>query len=168
MRKNCSTKITKRKNKMKKVLGLAIASVLLLSGCGGTSVASSESERTVTGCFDAVGNAKPCGTITTVSDDSWIPEGFNSYSGDNDIAWRWLKSSEFSGYYEAWGLMIIPRYGCQNGLYAELNVLDKNDVIVGYTNDSLSYVGAMQKAKLTFNLLEDDGASATIERISCY
>jgi hypothetical protein len=53
-------------------------------------------------------------------------------------------------------------------LYAELSILDKSDVQVGYTNDSVSSALPMQKSKLIFNSYEDAANSARLSKISCY
>jgi len=65
-------------------------------------------------------------------------------------------------------MMIIAKEGCPNSLYAELSILDANDVQISYTNDALSSTLPMQKSKMIFETYEEDAESARISKISCY
>jgi len=106
----------------------------------------------------------------TPVDTSWIPVEFNSYSEDPNVAWRWLKDKEYKCTYgdSCWGMMVISKNGCDRSLYAEISILDKNEVQIGYTNDSVSQALPMQKSKLIFNTYEDDANTARLSKISCY
>ena len=105
-----------------------------------------------------------------IVDDAWIPANFDSWYEDKDVAYRWLEGNEFDcGYGDAcWGMMIISKKGCPNSLYAELSILDKNGVQIGYTNDSLSSALPLQKSKMIFRTYEDDAETARITKIRCY
>jgi hypothetical protein len=65
-------------------------------------------------------------------DTSWIPSDFNSYAGDDNIAWKWADA--VGGGYDCeygdscWALLVITRDGCPNGMYAELAIFDRNDI----------------------------------------
>jgi hypothetical protein len=113
-------------------------------------------------------------TPTSVSspapiDTSWIPTEFDSYSDDPNVGWRWLRTNEFSCTGDScWGMMIIAKDGCDRSLYAEISILDKNEVQIGYTNDSVSQALPMQKSKLIFNTYEDEANTARLSKISCY
>jgi hypothetical protein len=116
-------------------------------------------------------------TVTSTSvnspapvDTSWIPTEFNSYSDDANVAWRWLKDNEYKCTYgdSCWGMMVISKNGCDRSLYAEISILDKSDVQIGYTNDTASQALPMQKTKLIFNTFEDEAHSARLSKISCY
>lgn len=114
-------------------------------------------------------NSKSEENATSV-DISWIPEGFNGWSQDENVGWRWLKSSEFDCEYgdSCWGIMVISKSGCPNGLYAELSLLDKDDVQVGYTNESLSSSLPLQKSKMIFETFEDSAQTGRLAEIKCY
>jgi hypothetical protein len=102
-------------------------------------------------------------------DLSWVPADFNSWNDDPNVAWRWLNNKEYECTGDScWGMMIIAKDGCKSNLYAELSILDKSDVQVGYTNDSVSSALPMQKSKLIFNSYEDAANSARLSKISCY
>lgn len=108
-------------------------------------------------------------SLSSPADTSWIPVEFNSWTDDSNIAWRWLDSKEYTCSGDGcWGIMVISKNGCQNGLYAEISILDKNDVQVGFTNDSLSSALPMQKSKLIFDTFEKSAHSARISKIHCY
>jgi hypothetical protein len=104
------------------------------------------------------------------SDTSWIPSNFDSWSADSNVAWRWLKANEYACEYGdgCWGMMLIAKSGCPSGLYVELSLLDKNDVQVGYTNETVGSALPMQKTKMIFNSFEESAESGRISKISCY
>ena len=66
------------------------------------------------------------------------------------------------------GVMIVARDGCTNSLYAEISLLDKNGVQVGYTNDTLSSALSMQENKMVFNSYEEGVSEVRLAKISCY
>jgi hypothetical protein len=108
-------------------------------------------------------------SVPAEADLSWVPTDFNSWNDDPNVAWRWLNNKEYECTGDScWGMMIIAKNGCKSNLYAELSILDKSDVQVGYTNDSVSSALPMQKSKLVFNSYEDSAHSARISKISCY
>jgi hypothetical protein len=106
----------------------------------------------------------------TAPDTSWIPAAFNQFSGNPEIAWRWLESKEYKCSYGDFceGIMVIAKNGCANSLYAEISLLDKNDVQIGYTNDTLSSALPMQESKMVFNIMDEEASQVRISKISCY
>lgn len=107
--------------------------------------------------------------IPTAVDTSWIPAEFNSWVDDSNVAWRWLDSKEFECTGDScWGMMVVTKNGCPRNLYAEISILDKSQVQIGYTNDTLSSALPMQKSKLVFNSYEKSAHSARLSKISCY
>ena len=66
------------------------------------------------------------------------------------------------------GVMIVARDGCKNSLYAEISLLDKNGVQIGYTNDTLSSALSMQENKMIFNTYEKGVSEVRIAKVSCY
>jgi len=107
--------------------------------------------------------------VPVAVDTSWIPTEFNSWTDDPNVAWRWLKSKEFKCTGDScWGMMVIAKNGCDRSLYAEISILDKSEVQIGYTNDTLSQALPMQENKLIFNTYEESAYSARLSKISCY
>jgi hypothetical protein len=101
---------------------------------------------------------------------NWIPNGFKSWSEDSNVAWRWLEDTEYKCDRgdACWGMMVIARDGCKNSLYGEISILDKSNVQISYTNDSLSSTFPMQENRLVFTTYEDSAHSARLSKISCY
>ena len=104
------------------------------------------------------------------TDTSWLPSNFDVWSADPNVAWRWLKANEYACEYGdgCWGMMLIAKSGCPSGLYVELSLLDKNDVQVGYTNETVGSALPMQKTRMIFNSFEESAESGRISKISCY
>ena len=140
---------------IKKLFILGIA-VILISGCG------SPKNNTQTTKINSV---------TPQIDNSWIPADFQSWSDEPPIAIRVLdfKKGEYNcGYYNrCFGVMIIAKNGCQNMLYAETQLLDKDKVQIGYTNDSLSSALPMQKNKIVFGTDDKDTKRFQLSKVSC-
>ena len=102
----------------------------------------------------------------------WYPKGFYEYSGDSEIAYRWLDyGSEFTCSYSSaycFGMYVIARNGCPTSVYAEINLLDSSKTNLGFTNDTTSALAPGQKAKLIFDTFTDGVKSANLGKISCY
>ena len=98
--------------------------------------------------------------------DSWVPSDFTAWSKDSNIAWKWAAKNNCDEYSCITAEFMSLR-GCATGLYVALNWLDKNDVVVGYTNESLPSLLSMQKAKLTFEDYEEVSSTGQISTISC-
>lgn len=100
----------------------------------------------------------------------WIPVGFDSWPDDPNVAWRWLESNEYkcTNDRSCTGIMVVTKNGCNRNLYAEVSILDKNKVQIGYTNDSVSSSLSMEESKLVFNTYEEDADTVRVSKISCY
>jgi hypothetical protein len=101
---------------------------------------------------------------------NWITSGFNSWSDDPNVSWRWLENEEYECDYDraCIGIMVIARSGCDSSLYAEVSILDKSKVQIGYTNDTLSSALPMEESKLIFNTYEENADTFRLSKISCY
>lgn len=116
--------------------------------------------------------AKPKATTTssTSTTQPWRPSGYNVYSYQDGIAFRWLESNEFKcEFYDwCWGMEILTRYGCPSSLYAEINILNKGGANIGWTNDTAQRLRSGDKAILVFGTYENDAKMAEIAEITCY
>jgi hypothetical protein len=101
---------------------------------------------------------------------SWIPVGFESWSSDPNVAWRWLDNKEFKCEYDrsCVGIMVVAKNGCESNLYAEVSLLDSNKVQSGSTNDSVSSALSMEESRLVFNTYEEEADTVRVSKISCY
>ena len=98
----------------------------------------------------------------------WAPSDFNIWSKDSNIAWRFSDKNSYScGDYSCISVDFISREGCPSGLYAAINWLDSNDVVVSYDNATLPTLYPMQTAKLRFDDIEEIGDSGQMAEINC-
>jgi hypothetical protein len=122
--------------------------------------------------FSSSSDNSPTSSYPVVEEDlsNWIPTGFNSWSDDPNVSWRWLENKEYKCDYDraCSGIMIIARNGCDRNLYAEVSILDKNNVQIGYTNDTVSSALSMEESKLIFNTYEEYADTFRLSKISCY
>jgi hypothetical protein len=93
--------------------------------------------------------------------------GFTAWSEDSNIAWRWASKNNCQDY-DCISAEFISQNGCPSGLYAALNWLDSNKLVVSYTNDTIPSLLPMQTAKLRFDDYEDVGKSGQMSTINCY
>lgn len=132
------------------IISIALVSIGLLSSCSDTTEATPPRLSTAEQIQDILAEQDAL-LATQGYSDSEIPAGYNQYSGDASVAWKWLKNSEFSCSYADYcsGMSIITKFGCDY-LYVELAEFDKYDNQVGYTNEMLTGLAPNQKAKLVF------------------
>lgn len=107
---------------------------------------------------------------TSVEDLSWIPEGYNSYSGDVNLAWRWGTNSETECTYSSgacWSVFVVSKYGCPSSLYGEIAIFDKSDVQIDYTNDTTTRILPGTKVKLTFDTFNEQAETAQVAELNC-
>ena len=103
-------------------------------------------------------------------DDSWIPAGFNAYSEDQSLAWRWGTKSETKCTYSSgscWSVMVTSKDGCPSGIYGEIAILDKSDVQIDYTNYTTTRVLAGTNVKMTFDTFNEEADTARLSKLSC-
>lgn len=151
----------KRKNKVVLISAIIFIVLFIVGSLTGNGTVSSNAPT-----FGESSSAE-----VETKDFDWIPTGFNGYTEDDNLAWRWGSSSETNCTYSSgscWAVILVARDGCSRSLYGEVNIFDKNNIQISYTNDTLGNVQAMQKVKLTFDTLDESADSANISRFSCY
>lgn len=105
-----------------------------------------------------------------ISDTTWIPEGYNVYFGDDNLAWRWGSNSETECTYSSgscWSVFVVSRDGCPSGLYGEIAIFDKSEVQIDYTNDTTTRVLPSTKVKLTFDTFNEQADTAQVAELNC-
>jgi hypothetical protein len=151
-------KSSKRKKRIKVALGI-ILGLIILSAIGSTQGNNQSSSPTSS-------NAS-----TQTVDSSWVPSGFTQWVDDENLAWRWATKAETNCTYSSgacWAAMVVSKNGCPSNLYGEINIFDKNDIQISYTNDTLSSVQPNQKVRLTFDTFSEEDQSARMSKFSCY
>lgn len=98
---------------------------------------------------------------------TWYPNGFSVY--DDNVAYKWILGNR-CGYSSGrcWGIRVVSREGCPNGLYAEVNIVN-GSTVVDYTNDSLGSLLPGYVAKLDFfTFRENPTLDAELTKLECY
>jgi hypothetical protein len=99
-------------------------------------------------------------TELTTEDDSWIPEGFNKW--DENVVWKWVDRDADCTECVYWHIQILSKNGCPSGVYASINI-SRNDEVIDWTNDSIPYLSAGQKAVLAFEKYSLSGSGSNYE-----
>jgi hypothetical protein len=128
--------------------------------------ASLSSGSTRTSAVDEFLSTQSETSDTSSWDSSWVPAGFTAWSSDSNIAWKWADKNNCDNY-GCISADFISRDGCPNGLYAALNWLDSNDVVVSYDNATLPSLLPLQTAKLRFDDVQELGKSGQMAEINC-
>lgn len=118
-------------------------------------------------------NTIPSPVVSQTPSTEWIPDGYSSW--DPGIAYTYADSDSITdaqcitGYCLA--IMVVARDGCPSNMYAEIDLIDKSGIKIGYQNDSLGSLTPNTKGMLVFNLSEDEVLSISdwpVSKISCY
>lgn len=103
---------------------------------------------------------------------SWHDSDLVQWTEDQDLAYTSFEvSSSQCGYGGCLGIIVQTQSGCSNTMYAEIELLDANDINVGYSNDLIGRVSPGKKAKLIFHLSDSEIMQAknwNVTKISCY
>lgn len=84
------------------------------------------------------------------------------------VAWKWADNPDCD-YFGCFGMTVrADDQPCPNGLYVEINLLDGKGNVIGYSNDTVGSLSLGQKAKLIFDVTDNDVKSAELTDISCY
>lgn len=103
--------------------------------------------------------------VTSADNKPWYPKGYVEYQ---NVAFKWTDESCGSNYGYCWTMRVVSEDGCYGGLYAEVNI-SQNDVIVGYSNDSLGSLPAGDVGRLEFTYYGGSGIkSAQLTELNCY
>jgi hypothetical protein len=112
-------------------------------------------------------NASVSSALASANSIPWYPDGYTEWSGDSTLAWKWTSGSCELGDY-CWHVQVITQLGCSSNLYAELNLIDGSDNIVGYTNDLTGSLQPNSRAILEFSSYQDGVSSGRLTELSCY
>ena len=84
------------------------------------------------------------------NDVTWVPDGYYAWTDDKSVAYKWIEGAGNDCYdCRYWTLEVVSKYGCSDGLYGEMNI-EKNGIVVSYSNDTLNYLGPYQAGRLSF------------------
>lgn len=95
----------------------------------------------------------------------WYPKDYYRYN--STLAWEWTDGtcSYYGGY--CWHVNVVTKDGCDT-LYAVMNILDDNEAVIGWTNDTARRLQPGDKAKLEFTTYEKDASLGRLVELTCY
>lgn len=110
--------------------------------------------------------------VSSSVDTSWITGDFIPWDNGSNLAYSTGSvPSSACGYGACLGITVASKNGCPNSLYAEIELLDKNDVKIGYSNDSIGSLNSTSKAQLIFHIQDSELSRSemwNVTKISCY
>lgn len=130
------------------------------------SIATTESSNIFSSDLSAVENFLDSDYAdSAITDESWVPVGFNVWSEDSNIAWKWTTdSANYEGCDDCiyWIVDVVSKNGCPSGVYGSLNI-SRGDITIDWTNDTIPYLGAMETARLAFEKYGYDDAGSNYQ-----
>lgn len=106
--------------------------------------------------------------ITLAASVPWYPDGYNQWWQNENVAWKWAKGIGCDLGDSCWHIKVIALTGCPGGVYAELNEMDANGNVIGYSNDLLPSLGAMSTAIMEFSTYNSRSQSGQLTTINCH
>ena len=101
------------------------------------------------------------------NDVTWVPDGYYAWTDDKSVAYKWIEGAGNDCYdCRYWTLEVISKYGCSDGLYGEMNI-EKNGIVVSYSNDTLNYLGPYQAGRLSFETYIDGSITGDLTELNC-
>lgn len=158
----------KKKMGLAKKIGIGFVGFIVFCFILGFLGGSTSSDTSSTA---SSGSTTTASSDTTVDESPWYPTGYSEVQ--DGIAWKWMTVAEDNASDactgdHCWGAYVIARDGCPSSLYAEITLLDGQDVQLGYTNDTVGSVSPGTKARLMFNTYESSAKQAQLAKVSCY
>lgn len=107
--------------------------------------------------------------VITPAATDWIPKGFEQWSSDANIAYRWAPDGYTCNQYETscYKAIFISQNGCPTEFYAAINLLDSAHTVITYSNGTLPSLQPLQKATLDFQDVQGDSKFAQMSTITC-
>ena len=101
------------------------------------------------------------------NDVTWVPDGYYAWTDDKSVAYKWIEGAGNDCYdCRYWTLEVISKYGCSDGLYGEMNI-EKNGIVVSYSNDTLNYLGPYQAGRLSFETYIEGSITGDLTELNC-
>jgi len=150
------------KQSLAKKIGIsALAASVFLSVIGTVSAVTVHSDVS-----DEISSSS---NYSDASATDWAPLGFQVWSEDSNIAFKYLPVGSYScSDYNCVKIQFISESGCPNGLYVAANYLDGPDGnVIGYDNATLPSLNAMQTAQLLFEDTSNTSRNWQLAEIRC-
>jgi len=101
------------------------------------------------------------------NDVTWVPDGYYAWTEDKSVAYKWINGAGNDCYdCRYWTLEVVSKNGCYDGLYGEMNI-EKNGIVVSYSNDTLNYLGPYQAGRLSFETYIEGSITGDLTDLNC-
>jgi hypothetical protein len=101
------------------------------------------------------------------NDVTWVPDGYYAWTDDKSVAYKWINGAGNDCYdCRYWTLEVVSKNGCYDGLYGEMNI-EKNGIVVSYSNDTLNYLGPYQPGRLSFETYIEGSITGDLTELNC-
>jgi len=100
------------------------------------------------------------------NDVTWVPDGYYPWPDDKSIAYKWVDAGNDCYSCRYWTMEVVSKYGCSDGVYGEMNI-EKNGVVVGYTNATINYLSPFQAGRLSFETYIEGSITADPTELKC-
>ena len=84
-----------------------------------------------------------------------------------ETTWEWVQKPTCDSGDVCWQIDVHSETGCPNGLYAEMNIMNADGVVIDYSNDTLGHLSPGGTARLTFHHYGEDAETGEIAEVSC-
>jgi len=136
----------------------AVTLSLLLAGCVGSgSYGDGGTDSSDAGTFDE---------DDLLVEEPDIPAGFSD--AGVGIAFRFADDPVCDGSVRCSQVEVYAYQDCPSMVYIEANLIDGDDRVVGYANDTLGSLSEGQTGLMTLAFTESDGQAVSITEINCY
>jgi hypothetical protein len=103
--------------------------------------------------------------VTLAASVPWYPDGYTEWTGDSNVAWKWVNGRDCS-YDYCWHVAVVAQTGCASGVYVEINILDSAGNVTDYANGTLSSLAPLQTGIVEVN--NSYNATGQVTQISCH
>ena len=156
-----------KKKRLMIALASVMSAVILIGGVTAYSIHKKNVEKQAAAALAQLAYEAEQRAEALRNDVTWVPSKYTAWSADKTIAWKWNNSAGNDCYScSYWNIDVVTKNGCPNGVYAEVNI-ERNGVVVSYTNDSLPYLGYGDKGRLTFETYEDGTLQGSLVELRC-
>lgn len=130
---------------------VAAAALFVLAGCG-------------------VNGRTPAPTTSATLEPLWAPAGMTAYGAG--LAWEWTPTAlvDCKVYQDGcYGITVATQYGCPNGIFIEVSILDASGASIDKANDITAGLSAEGTAKSVLSPPggAPKGAKAKLTRLNC-
>lgn len=108
---------------------------------------------------------------TTSAAAAWAPAGMTAYGAG--LAWEWTPQTQVTckTYQDGscYGVTVATQFGCSDGVYVELSIIDSSGASVGRANDITAGLTTGGKAKVALDMPggAPKGAKARLSKLNC-